>query len=453
MYYSNYLRGGGCASCSVNNNSNFRNAYSPEINNNRYINNFNKNSNNDLYRDSFNSYNNRIQRILTPPRNYSINNYNLDNDYSNINRNAFRNYYSPTRNTGCKSCSLGPSNIFNGNNYQRPNTGNILNRQTNNIYTFNNNNNSNNNNYDYLNRSEYNFKKSYNINGINTNNNLFEKTYDQNRYYSPLRSPERPPERTLINSFSSSNFNNNNSNNYLYRNNINNYNNNKYNSNKDYLNRTDYLNNKFKTRLDDRYNSFLNDNNNNYNNNRNNNNNRANYYTSYRNNFLNNRNNNYYSNSRFNYLLPNDRMDNNKFKTLNYYNYQRTLRDLVQDRKTFFLFIYGSHDYTGQSWCSDCNIAMPNVNQAKNLVKNNDRDIYFIDIPIDKINMRDLGDDPIIRLEKVPTLIYFENGMERNRLIENDLFSYQSVNDFILQAYDSYEPRISRILYHHRNYY
>ena len=450
MYYNSYLRRGGCASCSVNNNTNYRNTYSPDINNNRYNNYFNKTSNNDLYRDSFNSYNNNIQRILTPPRNYSTNNFNLDNDYSNVNRNSYQNYYSPTRNTGCRSCSLGPTNVFNGNNFQRPNTGNIL-RRSNNIYTFNNNNN-NNNRLDYLNNTSYNFRKRYNYNSIteSNNNDLFEDNFRQNRYYSPLRNSER----SLINSFSSSNLNsNNNNNNYLYRNNLNSYNNNGYRNYNNYFNKTNNNINRIKSRLDDRYSDFLNNNYNNNNYNRNNNNRFDYYLPSYKNNFINNRNNDSYSNSRFDYLLSNERMDNNKFITLNYYNYPRTLRDMVQDRKTFFLFIYGSHDYTGQSWCSDCNIAMPNVEQAKNLLRNNDREIYFVEIPIDKINMRDLGNDGIIRLEKVPTLIYFDNGIERNRLIENDLFNYQDVNDFILQAFNSYNPRMPRILYNHRNYY
>ena len=40
--------------------------------------------------------------------------------------------------------------------------------------------------------------------------------------------------------------------------------------------------------------------------------------------------------------------------------------------------------------------------------------------------MEDFRDDPYIRLERVPTLILFENGLERGKLVENDLFSYQN---------------------------
>ena len=72
-------------------------------------------------------------------------------------------------------------------------------------------------------------------------------------------------------------------------------------------------------------------------------------------------------------------------------------------------------------------------------------------IPIDKIYKEDFRDDPYIQLERVPTLILFENGVEKGREVENDLFSYQNVREFILQAY---EPTFKRqYLYERRNYY
>ena len=72
-------------------------------------------------------------------------------------------------------------------------------------------------------------------------------------------------------------------------------------------------------------------------------------------------------------------------------------------------------------------------------------------IPIDKIYKEDFRDDPYIQLERVPTLILFENGIEKGRLVENDLFSYQSVRDFILQIYEQGMRR--QYYYDRRNYY
>ena len=165
-------------------------------------------------------------------------------------------------------------------------------------------------------------------------------------------------------------------------------------------------------------------------------------------------NNNY---SRYNYLLPKEQQYNNndRFLQLNIYNYQNIIREKIKERKTLFVVIYGTHDYTGKSWCSDCNIAMPNIEEAKNIVRNKkyEKEVYFIDIPIDKINMEYLNIDHNIRLERVPTLIFFENGMERNRLVENDLFSCQTVINFILQAYNQFNPDRNECLYRPRNFY
>ena len=134
------------------------------------------------------------------------------------------------------------------------------------------------------------------------------------------------------------------------------------------------------------------------------------------------------------------------------YNYRPKLLELLRARKTFFVHIFGSHDYTGKSWCSDCNIAKPIVEQGKKIIENKkyEKEVYFLSIPIDKIYMEDFRDDPYIRLERVPTLILFENGIEKGRLVENDLFSYQTIREFILQAYE--EPK-RRYLYERKKYY
>ena len=162
-------------------------------------------------------------------------------------------------------------------------------------------------------------------------------------------------------------------------------------------------------------------------------------------------------NPRYKYLLSKKQNDIeiNRFLNLSIYNYQRELREIIEDRKTFFIFIFGTHDNTGKSWCSDCNIAMPNIEEAKNIIKNkkNEKEIYFISLPIDKINMDYLNNDPIIILERVPTLIYFENGKEKKRLIEGDLFSKQIVNNFILQPYEQYNTKGNQFLYQKKIYF
>ena len=500
MYYNGYMRRGGCATCGGGTNNNLRGTFSHNFYN-RNFNRFGIDSNEDTLQKYFPSYNNRIQRIMTPPRNYSNFRFNLENN-SNLNKNNFQNYYSPPRNGGCRSCSIGTSQDFNRTDYLRPSTGNYMNN--NNLYSSNDNIFSKNyNNYQFeknyvnnnmspQNNEEYNFRERYRNNNQfyfreryrnndefnlreryqnNDNSNLkqlyqnnnelnpreiyqnnnkynFRERYQNNdkynfreRYqnndnnifnYSPNRnrynSPSKNPQRTLINSFSSSNINNSHY-----------YNKNFYNNDK-----------KEEAMINDRYKSFLNDNFNKYNY-------RPNYRNYYSPSIRTNNDNNNNLNTRYKYLLSKEQnfTGSDRFVTLNIFNYQRELREILNERKTFFIFIYGTHDYTGKSWCSDCNIAMPNVEQAQNILKNRkfEKEVYFLNLPIDKSNMEYLKNDPKIQLERVPTLIYYENGLEKNRLIENDLFSYQIINNFILQPFEKYNPRRSQYLYQTRNYY
>ena len=452
MYYNNgNMRRGGCATCAVGNNTNFRNAHSPSFYNKRNF----INEQDDDVPYNLSLYNARYQRILTPPRNFSNydNRLNIDNEFSSININNFQNYYSPARNTGCKNCSISSSKINTGTNYRSPFNGNYMNRK-NNLYTFNNKMNYRNDDEDYKFRKNYyeNNKlqknddenddedDNYNFRKRSNNNNdddSFENILNDNTY--------RSPQRKLVNSFSTSNINNYSNINIFtrYNNFINNYNNNK---------------NEFgQTMLNNKYRNFLNDNIDKYNYNHNNKSpQRRNYYSptslkqlaNYKNNKI---TESYYLNSRYKYLLPkeNNYSNDERFLTLSIYNYQRELREILQDKKSFFICIYGTHDYTGKSWCSDCNIAMPIIEEAKNIIKDKkyEKDIYFINIPIDKINMDYLRDDLVIQLERVPTLIYFENGLEKNRLIENELFSYHTVKNFILQAYEQFNLNRNNYFY------
>ena len=471
MYYSRYMSRGGCPTCGMGNNTNFRNRQSPNyFNNRRYIHTVKNDFESQDINNEFNPYNYR-KRIMTPPRNNSNFYFNNDNNYYNINKNSFQNSRSPMRNTGCINCSMSSSKIINGNNYQRPSTGYYMNR-TNNPYTFN--------KINYENYRNYNQRKRYNNmdNKDEIDDNVISRVpFNQNRYYSPIRN--------LKNSFSSENIftnPNENRNDYSYNqlNTLNNYYHNKRFNNFRYNNNYNHNINNIRTILNNKYRNLLDDNNGNINNNRNN------YFindnsNNIRNNFYRNDNINYYSpdfrnnrinynnafnnaksidfsNSRFNYLITKDNtgIGNNtdRFFTLNVINFSRKIREMIEERKTFFIYLFGSRDYTGQSWCSDCNIARPNVERAKDIIKNKryEGEVYFISIPIEKINKEDFRDDPIIQLERVPTLIFFENGIERNRLIENDLFSFQIINEFIMQAYNQYN-NINQYLYQQRNYY
>ena len=474
--YSGYMRTGGCTSCGVAPRTIRREQYSRS-----YYNGFNGyQSNNDFNRSNYNeenysnnltqSYVNNSRRLMTPPRNYA-------NEYSPTR------YYSPNRNSGgCTECaSNSAQNIYRG--YSRPLTGSPLLRSTNNIRYNMNRDLSKDRNYSerYGNiedndNDNFTFKRSY---IIPTSYNRTER--NENINMNRTKSPEFKVRRNLLNTRYRNYEENNNINNNDDRINKNNYsmNNNKYSSNirsnvyKNRISPSDNLYNSVSFNND--YKKFLENNMNRYGNNRNsnnNNNNNKNYnyqeeknklYESLTPNFDYRRRNLDISKRRYDYLRDSPERDKNQFEVPKYqnerfidltqYNYKSKLVQLIDERKTFFLFIFGSQDYTGKSWCSDCTIAKPLVEQGKRLIENKkyEKEIYFLSIPIDKIYKEDFRDDPFIQLERVPTLILFENGVEKGRLIENDLFSYSTIREFILQVYDTGMRR--QYYYDKRSYY
>ena len=412
--YSSYGRTGGCASCGVAP----RDISSTQYSNN-YYSNYNRYENNNNYVNKYSLDNNRFEnsysnglrkRIMTPTKNYTSSHLNTndnDSDYS-YSRNNYRSYYSPQRTTGCRECAANSAQQRN-RNYQRPFSGN---------------------NFDRYNMNRALFRDKEN----NDRYRNLEDNYDNKYRFNRYRSPEYNVRRNLYNTRYDNEEENNTTRNYLNKNKLNfSVNNNKNSINSNLRSNNYHSPNKlYNSTQFNNYKTFLESNINKYNYNRN---------LLYRNRDRN-------EERKSNYEIPNER-----FIDLNQYNYQKKLKELLDERKTFFVYVHGSNDYTGKSWCSDCNIAKPLVEQGKNLIKikKDEKEVYFLSIPIDKIYMEDFRDDPYIQLERVPTLILFENGYEKGRLIENDLFSYLTIRKFILRAYE--EERSGQYIYERRNYY
>ena len=465
--YSGYMRTGGCTSCGVaprtnvsnNYTSSFYNNYRPYQSTISSLNNYNRDN---YYNRMSQSYVNNPERIMTPRKNYTSTNFNINNynsNYSNNRNTNYQNYYSPIKSSGCKSCSGGGSSQLRYRSYPRPSTGNPLLR-SNNVNRYNINRDLfNEENERYKNvedndndNDEYTFKKNY---VISDSNDVNDDRYSNDRF-NRFKSPDFTVKRNLLNT-RYGNYDKN-SNNNINKNRLNN-NNNIYPSNNLYNSVS--FNNDYKKFLENSMNRY------NYNRNNNTNNNylseNRKLYNSPSPIFDYRRRNNDIFRSRLNYLNRDTEQEKNQYEyssyqnerfiDLNQYNYKSKLIELVEDKKTFFVCIFGSKDYTGQSWCSDCNLAKPNIEQGKSLIrtKKYEKEVYFLSIPIDKIYMEDFRDDPYIRLERVPTLILFENGIEKERLVENDLFSYQRIREFILQTYDQRPQR--QYLYERRNYY
>ena len=120
-------------------------------------------------------------------------------------------------------------------------------------------------------------------------------------------------------------------------------------------------------------------------------------------------------------------------------NFDLKIRDLILNQKNFFAFMYGKHDLRGQSWCSDCDIAEPFMNNVKPLIAKNEqiKEVYFVNISVPKDKKKLYKDNKILKMHHVPTLIYFEKGKEIARLTENQMFSQYQVTSFVEKAYEN----------------
>ena len=119
-------------------------------------------------------------------------------------------------------------------------------------------------------------------------------------------------------------------------------------------------------------------------------------------------------------------------------NFELKLKDLMLNHKNFFAFMYGKHDMRGQSWCSDCDIATPFVDNVKPIIAKNEqlKEIYFVNIPIPREKRKLYSSNKLLKMAHVPTLIYFEKGKEIGRLTESQMFSQFQVTSFVLKAYE-----------------
>ena len=124
--------------------------------------------------------------------------------------------------------------------------------------------------------------------------------------------------------------------------------------------------------------------------------------------------------------------------TYDHSSFESKLEELVAKKKNFFLFVYGAHDSTGKSWCPDCDVAQPFVKKAKEEIvfKKKEKEILFINIPVVKSERADYTNNKIVKLTRIPALIYYLQGREMTRIVEGDMANQESVSGFIEQAYE-----------------
>ena len=119
-------------------------------------------------------------------------------------------------------------------------------------------------------------------------------------------------------------------------------------------------------------------------------------------------------------------------------NFNGIIKDYLKQKKDFIVYIYGDHDKNGKSWCPDCIIAEPFVDNAiKKIGKlESQKEVYFINISVGIYNRDIYRNDKILKMKRIPTIIYFSQGVEMGRLVEGDMASQENIDAFIDQIYE-----------------
>ena len=126
------------------------------------------------------------------------------------------------------------------------------------------------------------------------------------------------------------------------------------------------------------------------------------------------------------------------FLELGYNEFQPKIQELIKNKKNMLVHIYGTIDSSGRSWCPDCVVSHPNIEAIKPIIdeKQDEKEIYFIDLPEDWDKRATYKNNPILKEKRVPTLIYFSQGREMGRIVEDEMSSLDSVKEFIDQIYE-----------------
>jgi len=128
----------------------------------------------------------------------------------------------------------------------------------------------------------------------------------------------------------------------------------------------------------------------------------------------------------------------NTLRTISLDEFDVKFAELITNKVNFLAYFYGGYDHAGNSWCSDCVISRPNIDEASKLLDHQDK-VLLIKFPIDDRLEWKKSDfiyrtHPKVKLQKVPTLLYYNNGFEFARLTEEELFDQSNVLEFFKQA-------------------
>ena len=108
---------------------------------------------------------------------------------------------------------------------------------------------------------------------------------------------------------------------------------------------------------------------------------------------------------------------------------------LVASQGSALLVFFGAEDpQTGESWCPDCVTADPVLRRTIALKR---KDLTLYECPVgQRADWKNQPAHPyrlhpLLRIARIPTLVFFENGVERGRLVEADCAQVAVVEAFL----------------------
>lgn len=108
-------------------------------------------------------------------------------------------------------------------------------------------------------------------------------------------------------------------------------------------------------------------------------------------------------------------------------------KSLINNKNSFLAYFHGSYDSNGVSWCSDCDKSRPIIDECAELLKNQDK-VKLIKFPFEKNDRPLYSEHPNIKLTRVPSLVFYDSGVEFGRLVEDQLFNKENVKEFFMQT-------------------
>jgi len=114
--------------------------------------------------------------------------------------------------------------------------------------------------------------------------------------------------------------------------------------------------------------------------------------------------------------------------------HESVLEKLNESKKSYFAYFHGAYNQeTNKSWCSDCDISKPLVEKQLNKLENK-KNVLFIKFPIET-SAEWRKPDFVYRTNKfklrnIPTLIFYNKGVEMCRLVEGELFDEANLAEF-----------------------